>query len=84
MGYAYVLDGKRYAGFFVIYGNDLKVSKLHADLAGHTVRIRYNPSDPNTSLLENFSDSRFGGLTATQNAEWLSQAPAFDLQDALR
>jgi hypothetical protein len=84
MGYAYIVQGMRYAGFFAIYGEDSRVRKLSDGLAGGPIQIRYNPSDPNISYLVGCHDSRFDGLAATQNPEWLEQSPAFDLQDAVR
>lgn len=84
MGYAYVVQGVRYAGFFALYGDENQVSKLNDTLPGGTVLIRYNPSDPNSSFLVDYYDSRFAGLPATQNPDWLNQSPAFDLQDASR
>jgi hypothetical protein len=84
IGYAYIVQGMRYAGFFALYGNDSKVRRLHADLAGGAIQIRYHLSDPNVSLLVDYTDQRFDGLAATQNPDWLDQSPPFDLQDAVR
>jgi hypothetical protein len=84
LGYAYNVQGVRYGGYFALYGGEAIVQKLHKGLAGASIQIRYNPSDPNTSFLLNYSDFRFEGLKATQSPEWLNQAPAFDLQDAIR
>jgi hypothetical protein len=84
MGYAYVVQGVRYAGFFALYGDEVCVRKLHDGLGGASLQIRYSPSDPNLSFLVHYSNSRFEGLTATQSPEWLDQAPSFDLQDAIR
>ena len=39
---------------------------------------------PGTSLLVDYKDAHFGGLLASQDPDWLDQAPAFDLQDAHR
>jgi hypothetical protein len=64
--------------------NEATVQTLHKCLSGASIQIWYNPSDPNTSFLVNYSDFRFEELKATQNPEWLNQAPAFDLQDAIR
>jgi hypothetical protein len=84
MGYAYIVQGVRYAGFFALYGDDSQVRKLQDDLTGAHIQIRYDPSDPNVSYLLDNKDSRFDGLAATQNPEWLNQSPAFDLQDTVR
>jgi hypothetical protein len=84
MGYAYIVQGVRYAGFFALYGDESQTCKLQDGLTGAHVQIRYNPSDPNVSYLVDYKDPRFDGLAATQNPEWLEQSPAFDLQDAVR
>jgi hypothetical protein len=74
MGYAYVIQGKQYAGFFALYGDEVHVQDVQDSLPGTPLPIRYNPSDPNISCLLDFNDMRFAGLTATQNPEWLDQA----------
>jgi hypothetical protein len=84
LGYAYTVDSMRYAGFFAVYGDEVRVRKLHDGLVGATLQIRYDASDPSVSFLLDYDDPRFDGLTATQNPEWLDQSPAFDLQDAIR
>ena len=84
MGYAYKVEGARYGGFFVLLGRESTIEKLHGSLAGSHLLIRYDPSDPNISFLVDYKDLRFEGLSAKQNPELLSQAPAFDLQDAIR
>jgi len=71
-------------GFFALYGNEARVVKLPESLAGTLIPIRYDPSAPDLSCLVDFNDSRFEGLTVTQLSEWLDQAPARDLQDAIR
>jgi hypothetical protein len=71
--------GASAAATFVGYAFD-----LHRRLAGSVIPIRYDPSDPNISFLVESADPRFGGLAVAQNPEYLSQSPAFDLQDALR
>ena len=82
-GYAYSIENVRYAGYFALYGDEATMRRLHESLVGTTIQIRYDPSDPNISCLVNCYDPRFVGVTVTQNPEWLDQAPAFDLQDAL-
>ena len=84
MGYAYNVQGTRFAGYFALYGDEFIVKKLHESLASTSIQIRYNPSDPYISFLVNYDDFRFEGLNATQSPELLNQAPAFDLQDAIR
>ena len=84
VGYAYIVQGVQYAGFFAVYGDGSQVRKLQDSLTGAHVQIRYDPVDPNVSYLADYKDSRFDGLAATQNPEWLDQSPTFDLQDAIR
>jgi hypothetical protein len=84
VGYAFTVEGVRYAGFSAVYGDEVHVNDLPRRLAGSVIPIRYDPSDPNISFLVESTDPRFGGLAVTQNSEYLSQSPAFDLQDALR
>jgi len=84
MGYAYSVQGVRYAGFVALYGDDDRINELHDHLTGAAIQIRYNPSDPNISYLVDYNGARFEGLVATQNPEWLDQSPACDLQDAIR
>lgn len=84
LGYAYIVQGVRYAGLFAICGDDQTVRKLNNKLAGGSIQIRYKPSSPDLSFLVNESDPRFDGLEATQNPDRLEQSPPFDLQDAIR
>jgi len=84
LGYAYIVQGIRYAGFFVLYGDKALLTMLHETLPGASLQIRYDPKNPNISYLVDTRDSRFQALTASQDPVWLNQAPAFDLQDALR
>jgi hypothetical protein len=84
LGYAYLVQGVRYAGLFAICGDDTEVRKLNEGLAGCSIQIRYNPSSPSVSFLVDESDPRFDGLTETQNPDRLGQSPSFDLQDAIR
>jgi hypothetical protein len=84
LGYAYVVEGVRYAGYFVIFGDEEKARRLQGELADVPVQIRYDPSNPNVSYLVNLYDSRFGGVGANQNPERLDQAPAFDIAETLR
>jgi hypothetical protein len=84
VGYAYIVQGVRYAGFFALCGDDDLVRKLNDRLAGGTIQIRYDPTAPSVSFLVNEYDSRFDGLEASQNPDSLKQCPPFDLQDATR
>jgi len=84
LGYVFVVQSVRYAGLFALYGDATLVRKLNDSLAGTPLPIRYDPSDPNISYLANSDDSRFEGLDVSQDPQWLNQAPALDLQDAIR
>ncbi len=84
MGYAFKVEGERYGAYFVVVGNEVTLRRLNENLAGSSIQVSYNPSDPNTSLLVDYKDFRFEGLTASQDPDWLNQAPTFDLQDAIR
>ena len=85
LGYAFQVNSTRYAGFFVIFCDEDKVAgQLQRDLPGTSVEIHYVPSDPNISYLADVYDPRFGWQGANQNPDYLSQAPAFDLADAMR
>jgi hypothetical protein len=55
-GYAYIVHGVRYAGFFALYGSDIQVRKLQNVLVDCPIQIRYNPSDPNVSFLVEYRD----------------------------
>jgi len=83
MGYSFKVNGVRYAHCFVLFGNEVPVHDLNRRLPGTPLQVRYNPSDPNTSFLVNYSDARFGGFVASQNPIFLEKAPTFDLRDAL-
>jgi hypothetical protein len=82
-GYRFVVIGSHYAGMFALYGNDESARDLQRVLIGTPIKVRYNPSDPNTSYLADIHDSRFRELTATQNSAILDQSPAFDLRDVM-
>ena len=84
IGYTFKVQDERYAAYFVLVGNEEALEKLNKNLSGGSLEIRYDPSDHNISLLVDYHDFRFAGLTASQDPEWLSQAPSFDLQDVIR
>jgi hypothetical protein len=84
VGYAFEVQEKRFGGYFVLIGKESTLQESRKNLKGSSVQIRYEPSDPDISLLVDYKDSRFEGLMASQDPDWLNQAPAFDLQDALR
>ena len=84
VGYAFKVQEQRFGGYFVVLGEKSALEELSKNLQGCSLPVRYDPSDPTTSLLVDYKDARFGGLLASQDPDWLDQAPAFDLQDALR
>ena len=84
VGYAFKVQEQRFGGYFVVIGKESALEELPKNLQGCSLQVRYHPSDPTTSLLVDYKDARFGGLLASQDPDWLDQAPAFDLQDALR
>jgi hypothetical protein len=84
MGYAFVVEGIRYAGLFVLYGGESAVQQTYEGLDGEHIDIYYKPSDPNISFLADSKDSRFRGLAVTQDPGVVNQGPSFDLQDAMR
>ena len=84
VGYAFKVQEQRFGGYFVLIGKESALEELPKNLQGCSLQVRYDPSDPTTSLLVDYKDARFGGLLASQDPDWLDQAPAFDLQDALR
>ena len=84
VGYAFKFQEQSFGGYFVVVGEKSALEDLSKNLQGRSLQVRYNPSDPSTSLLVDYKDPRFGGLLASQDPDWLDQAPSFDLQDALR
>jgi len=83
-GYAFAVQGVPYTGLFLIVGDQEQASALQNALAGMPLSVRYDPSDPNVSVVADLYDPRFRGLNATQDPEWLKQAPAFSIGDVLR
>lgn len=84
MGYSFSVNGLRYAGYFVLFAkNEVRVHDLHRRLPGAHLQVRYDPHDPNTSFIVNYTDPRFEGLMASQASTLLANAPAFDLRDAI-
>jgi hypothetical protein len=78
------VQGERYGAYFVVVGKKDVLQKVNENLAGAPIQIRYNPSDPDVSLLVDYKDFRFEGQKASQDPDWLNQAPTVDLQDAIR
>lgn len=71
LGYVFALNGARYSGLFALVGNEKHGQDLQIKLAGESILVRYMPNNPNVSFLVDIHDSRFDGLTATQNHQWL-------------
>jgi hypothetical protein len=69
-GYAFTIQGVRYAGLFAIIAKEEHGHKLQASLADGSILVHYDPP--------------FEGLVATQSPEWIDQAPAFPLIDLIR
>jgi Protein of unknown function (DUF3592) len=86
LGYGFLAQGVRRAGIFAVYGTQDEdiLRGLEERLAGASVEVRYDPSDLGVSYLVDIHDSRFEGLTVTQNPKWLSQAPEFHIGDVIR
>jgi hypothetical protein len=84
IGYAFKVEGLRYGAYFVLVGKADFLEKVNKELTGASLQVRYDPSNPTSSLLIDYKDFRFAGLRASQDPDWLNQAPAFDLQDAIR
>jgi len=83
-GYSSQAAETRYAGSFVIFCDHDKSAQLQKELPGATLKVRYKLSDSNVSYLADRQDPRFGWQGASQNPEYLNQAPAFDLEGAVR
>lgn len=84
LGYSFKVNGRRYAGYFVLFvNNDERVQDVYRRLPGTHLKVRYDPHDPNTSFIINHNDPRFEGLAASQDSVLLANAPAFDLRDAV-
>lgn len=83
-GYAFAVQGVSYMGLFLVVGDQEQVSALQNVLVGMPLSVRYKPSDPSVSVVEDLYDPRFRGLNATQDPEWLKQAPTFSIGDVLR
>jgi hypothetical protein len=69
LGYAFRANESRYAGFFALEAEDEETAQLLQKKANGTrVKVRYNPENPDVSLLE---DERIFGRKMTQNPHWL-------------
>lgn len=69
LGYAFRANESRYAGFFVVEAQDEETAQtLQKQAKGTSVTVRYNPLDPDVSLLD---DERILGRRITQNPHWI-------------
>jgi hypothetical protein len=74
--YNFELDGIRHFGSFVILcGTRERAEEIVPKLKHLNLPVRYDPKDPDTSLLVDYYDLRFGGEVAIQNPECMNQAP---------
>jgi hypothetical protein len=83
IGYCFSVQGSTYTGLFALYGSRDDVEKVHRNLTSGSIRVRYNPANPNVSCLVDLYDPRFERLVPTQNPVHLVNAPLFDLQDLI-
>jgi len=81
IGYCFSVKGSTYTGLFALYGSRDDVERVHKNLTTGSIRVRYNPANPNGSFLVDLYDPRFERLVPTQNPAHLAKAPLFDLQD---
>ena len=52
-GYAYQVNGRKYWGSFVVVAEDMQsAAELQKRIDGHAVTVRYNPKNPEISLVE--------------------------------
>ena len=67
--YAFPANGSRYAGFFGLEAmNEETAETLQKEVPGTQVSVRYNPDDPDESIVE---DEYIRGQKLTQNPHWL-------------
>ena len=70
LGYSYKVDSRPYWGFFALPAEDMDVAeKLQKQAEGKTVTVKYDPRNPENSLLE---DEELCEHRVTQNPTWLS------------
>jgi Protein of unknown function (DUF3592) len=84
VGYSFKVNNSIYTGRFALYGNSGEVDRVRRDFPAGSIRVKYDPANPNISFLKESKDSRFGRLTPTQNPGQLKHFPSFDLQDLIR
>ena len=68
-GYVFPANGSRYAGFFAVEGNNEEEAyALQKQAAGTGVTVRYDPENPDVSILE---DGTILGRRVMQNPHWV-------------
>jgi len=68
-GYAFAANGSTYAGFFALpTQNPDEADALQKHATGTAVMVRYNPQNPDVSILE---ERTILGRRVTQNPHWL-------------
>src|SRR5260370_17849382 len=83
VGYAFRANDSTYTGLFALYGSRDDVERVRKNFSNGSIRVRYNPSNPSISYLNELKDPRFGRLMPTQNPQHLTKAPSFDLRDII-
>jgi hypothetical protein len=69
MGFAYSIEGVRYAGIFVVIANDENTAaRYQCDLDGAQVSVRYDPNRPERSFLE---QNKIHAIPIYQNPFWI-------------
>src|SRR5260370_33918058 len=83
VGYAFRANDSTYTGLFALYGSRDDVERVRKNFSNGSIRVRYNPSDPIISYLNELKDPRFGRLMPTQNPQHLTKAPSLHLHDII-
>jgi hypothetical protein len=69
-GYAYTVDTRSHFGFFVVLAEDmLSADQLQKRLDGCSVTVRYDPQNPEISVLE---DKKVAGCGVIQDPLWVN------------
>jgi|ERR1700693_376152 len=84
IGYIFSVNGATHAGMFALYGSSDNVERVHKSFPVGSIRVKYDPANPDVSYLVDLRDPCFDSLVPTQNPTHLSNAPPFDLQDLVR
>jgi len=79
-GYSFQANGQRYGGIFAFITDNLHhANELQRQLDGRTIPVRYNPRNPDDSVLASPATITADGLEATQDPRWLDEARSLDL-----